>query len=464
MSNDGVSPEDQAAVSDVARGVMQQLAAGRSAEDVARDLCVNNGFQKSTADALVEHVQQDWRQIEAAPQANAGIYLQMKYPEMRPAGSPPALQTVNGIGTGFYGSRDLDRPTGSYVKTQCFCILFVPILALKAYRVASRGSGWTLIGRVPLSRFAKTWNIAFLCAIVGSIGLGLMVAHFKDPTYLAGRKLAQADEAAAAGRLLEAGQLYREVARTHTQHAAAARQRCAKLLERPEIDGLPLSDVTQIFGIAKEFAGPMGEKELFETGIAWVQHHPQAADHDVFESLDQLAEVPGADQARLAAIRRPLLEKLVAANPQNVELTVQLALAIEAEGEQGGKKQGGDGPGERIAKLLSPHREKLGAGEGARLSGRSWRRRASSTSPTRCWAPTWIQRLDAFHEAEQAYEAAIKQVRGRIIEQIRNGTAPGFDFARSNGVSTSEKQAMAMEYLDAADRATTPACTPPAKG
>ena len=110
MSNDNVSPEDQAAISEVARSVMQQLAAGRSAEDVARELQTNNGWQKSTADALVEHVQQDWRQIEAAPLANAGIYLQMKYPEMQPAGSVPTLQTINGIGTGFYGSRDLDRP------------------------------------------------------------------------------------------------------------------------------------------------------------------------------------------------------------------------------------------------------------------------------------------------------------------------------------------------------------------
>ena len=69
---------------------MQQLAAGRSAEDVARELQVN-GWQRSTAEGLVEHVQQEWRQIEAAPLANAGIYLQMKYPEMRPVGSVPTL-------------------------------------------------------------------------------------------------------------------------------------------------------------------------------------------------------------------------------------------------------------------------------------------------------------------------------------------------------------------------------------
>ncbi len=224
MSNDGLSPEDQAAIGEVARGVMRQLAAGRSPEDVARELQVN-GWQKSTADALVEHVLEDWRRIEAAPQANAVLYLQMKYPEMQPAGSVPMLYSVHGIGTGFYGSRDLDRPTGSYVKTQCFCLLLIPIFALKAYRVTSRGAGWNLIGRVPLSRFAKAWNILFPCAILACIGFGILSDYFNGPAYQAGRKLARADEAAAAGNLPEASRLYREVAGTRTEHSAVAAQR-----------------------------------------------------------------------------------------------------------------------------------------------------------------------------------------------------------------------------------------------
>ena len=66
MSSDGDSPENQEAIHEIARDVMRQLAAGRTAAEVARDLHLN-GLQKATADALVEHVQQDWRQILAAP-------------------------------------------------------------------------------------------------------------------------------------------------------------------------------------------------------------------------------------------------------------------------------------------------------------------------------------------------------------------------------------------------------------
>lgn len=595
MSNDGVSPEDQAAISAVARSVMQQLAAGRSAEEVARELQMN-GWQKSTADALVEHVLQDWQRIEAAPQANAVLYLQMKYPEMKPAGSAPALHTVNGIGTMFYGSRDLDRPTDTYVKTQCFCLLFVPIFALKSYRVASRGSGWSLIGRVPLSRFAKTWNILVLCAILGAVGTGILSSFLLSPSHVASRTLARADEAAAAGKLLEASRLYREVAHTHTEYAAAARQRCTSLVARPEMDSLPLNDVIQVFDqvlqaglsgdnapvlarglalvkshaqaesagsielltrvarlsssdackefgelvsgplaarppaetvalfreaavmpqdegqktgmvalgvvqcrrlaasdlpsacellailaalgdrpavdkcltevlgaplekapcsevakavrIAKDFAGPMGEKEIFQAGIAWLEHHADAPCHGVFDLLDQLAELHGADRSRIAAARRPLLEKLVAADPQDVDLSVQLALALEAESPpQGGKKQGEGHPGGRISRLLSPLREKLGTGEGARLLGQALAAEGKFDESYALLGPYLETRLDAFHEAEQASQNAAKQAWTRAQLQLQSGKAPGFDYARVRRAAENERKALVADYM-----------------
>jgi hypothetical protein len=160
MSDDALSREDQAIMQRLMEGAMQQLAAGRGAEEVARDL-QTNGLAKATCDALVEHLQQRWREIAAAPQANAEIYFRTKYPEMRPVRSAPWLFNVHGIGAAFYGDRDRDAATGTYVKTHCLCLMFVPVLALGAYRVFPRGTGWTLIGKTPLSPFAKWWNVFF---------------------------------------------------------------------------------------------------------------------------------------------------------------------------------------------------------------------------------------------------------------------------------------------------------------
>ena len=45
--------------------VMQQIAAGRSVEDVSRELQMT-GLAKPTCDALVEHAQQRWQEIRRA--------------------------------------------------------------------------------------------------------------------------------------------------------------------------------------------------------------------------------------------------------------------------------------------------------------------------------------------------------------------------------------------------------------
>ena len=56
--------------------------------------------------------------------------LTSRFPEMKPISSPPGLGSVNTIGTGMYGKRDYDEETGTYVSTRCFCILFIPLIAI----------------------------------------------------------------------------------------------------------------------------------------------------------------------------------------------------------------------------------------------------------------------------------------------------------------------------------------------
>ena len=160
MSDGTTTREDQAVIDRLTQGAMQQLAAGLAASEISRELQVT-GLAKSTCDSLVEHLRQRWQEIAAAPQANAEVYFRTKYPEMRPVRSAPWLFNVHGVGAGIYNERDRDPATGTYVKTHCLCLLFVPILALGAYRVYPRGSGWTLIGNVPLSGLPSAGTCCF---------------------------------------------------------------------------------------------------------------------------------------------------------------------------------------------------------------------------------------------------------------------------------------------------------------
>jgi tetratricopeptide (TPR) repeat protein len=79
----------------------------------------------------------------------------------------PTLGRVNGIGTAFYGKRDYDPGTNSYVTTHFFTFLFFPVIPLAAYRVVSvSGNSYRIFGRVPLSRIAICYRW-FALATVG---------------------------------------------------------------------------------------------------------------------------------------------------------------------------------------------------------------------------------------------------------------------------------------------------------
>src|SRR5262245_35537721 len=156
----------------------------------------------------------------------ADFSLEERFPEMKPINSPPSLWTVNGIGTMAYGARDYDPMTHTYVKTQCLCLVFIPVLALGAYRVADAPEGgWYFLGKVPLSRLARFWNFLLLGLIAGGIGLFFWVRHTSSPEYLARQKLAEGARLAEAKQLGKAAHLYAGVANGPTTHAREAVQK-----------------------------------------------------------------------------------------------------------------------------------------------------------------------------------------------------------------------------------------------
>ena len=78
----------------------------------------------------------------------------------------PGLSTVNGIGARFYGKRDFDQKTRSYITVHWFVILFLPIIPLGSYRVCNIGPDlYTIYGRVPLSPLLRKYRWAVLALI-----------------------------------------------------------------------------------------------------------------------------------------------------------------------------------------------------------------------------------------------------------------------------------------------------------
>ena len=171
---------------------------------------------------------------------------------MRPVRSAPWLFFIHGIGAGLYNERDRDPATGTVVKTHCLCFIFVPILALGAFRVYPRGSGWTLIGKVPLSlRLVVERAVPAGHRRMDRVGCLARRAPRPRAYWNAATNRPQPDSC-----WRPAGSM--RAARNHNQHAAAC-QRCVELVKRPELDSMPMEEVVEIF--KRVFRAPLNQDD-----------------------------------------------------------------------------------------------------------------------------------------------------------------------------------------------------------
>src|SRR5688572_16972233 len=263
------------------------------------------------------------------------IRLRSKYPEMEPIQGGPSLNTVNGIGTTVYGNRDWDEETGTYVTTQVFALLFVPIFALKAYRVADAPSGgWYFLGRVPLSHVAKLWNIVVLLAIVVGGASIWWYQHTRSPGYIAREHLANGDALRAEGELGQAADAY---LKADAALPADTRERMTGLTEAP-LAAVPPAEAQQAW---QTLAAYHRGHELPEFSLRAARR------------AQEIAEAQPATAVRLVRIARevdprnkdlqPLAEKILTAalarEPEDLTVISELAVLHEARQDIAGAEK-----------------------------------------------------------------------------------------------------------------------------
>ncbi len=125
------------------------------------------------------------RRLSAAPSGAAREALEAVVRNRRfflePMQGSPGLSTLNGIGARVYGSQERNPEDGTYITTQFFTLLFLPLWPLAQYLVAKApGEGWIFFGRVPLSSFHRWWRRAVLAGLATAVvALGLSVWRTK---------------------------------------------------------------------------------------------------------------------------------------------------------------------------------------------------------------------------------------------------------------------------------------------
>ncbi|MEZ6185808.1 MAG: hypothetical protein R3F62_12460 [Planctomycetota bacterium] len=356
--------------------------------------------------------------------------LAERCPRMTPIRGTPTLFTLNGFGLTLYGARDRDPVTGTYVKTQYLAALFLPVLAIGAYRVADapRG-GWYFLGKEPLGPLAKAWTFAVL-----AVGLTFLAAvgwavHTSSPAYRAQETLTQAEAYLAEGDRLDAAQSFAFLA--HGPLSARGQTALSALLaEEPQGE---LGAAARLVCTVRDSAYGAGlvqpeAARLAQAAVAGAGADPEGA-------LALLDALPQDDPAVIAA-REPALEAALAATPADPERASALALLYEARDEL-----------ERCEAILRPAAAGLAGHEGARILGQILSERGEVEEAHRLLQPYVEARLTELHAAEAAYEQTQESVWQSSLDRLRQGAAGPAWYQSYDAADEATQQAMVQEWI-----------------
>ncbi len=366
--------------------------------------------------------------------------LRHKFPRLRVIKRKPILHTINGIGFSVHGQRDWDAETRTYVKTHCFCVFFIPLLALGAYRVVEAGPrSWYFIGKEPLSPFARSWNgILALLAVMLALNLGWQ-AHISSPEYKAQQNLQAAATSLKNGQPLRAATVYRQMA-AGPYFAAESREGLRASLEQclqSDSPELVEGGLHVLAGLPPQLNQPTPlVPDAFQRGLSLVEKF-KARDLDVaLDILKSTAELEPTNAA-VKPLKIDLLKSAIAAKPDNTNRVVELALIYEADKQL-----------DASVKVLLPYRQKLGATEGARILGQHLLAEGKNEDAYGLLFPYVQVRLARLHGIETAYSNTVAAVSERALADLNANRADRSFYESYKTASKAQKAEMVDNYIE----------------
>jgi tetratricopeptide (TPR) repeat protein len=359
-----------------------------------------------------------------------------RFPEMQPIEGPPGLSRIAGTGCMMLGSRGHDPASGTCVKTLFLTVFFLPVLALRAYRVADApADGWTFLGRVPLSWFARLWNLLLPGTACVAIAVALRPHPAPSPDIQAEQQLAEAERLAGQGDWAGPARLEIEVALGSTSHVAEAEHRLDQLL-----DQVAAGSEDQAAAVYVQVANflvrrPGRLKNVFERGRQLAEQKERAEPKFAMRVLDAIAPL-APDAVKLAARQQPILERLVAAEPANQDFACKLAVVYEQLEQP-----------DKCEKLLVPFEKRLGASEGARILGRLMAGRGQLQRAEALWLPYVKPHLEKLRGLMHEEDTLDKLLQTQARDDVKQRRAAGFDFNRFDALDEDGQVKMTLDFM-----------------
>jgi tetratricopeptide (TPR) repeat protein len=370
------------------------------------------------------------------------VPLQDRFPDLEPINSAPSLHTINGVGTTLFGSRDHDAETGTYVTTLCACFAFIPIMCLAAYRVAAAGGNrYYFLGKTRLSPLAKAWNALVIAALIVGIPAGMYSVWYYLPENVAKRQLAAADQLAAAGNYAEAAYEYQSLAVGKSAQQNVAISRLQDWLKSP-----PGNATTQAkhtvwqAAVALDQMGRWNQEQL-PLHVLAMEFAEECAEKDpklAIKLIDE-AEPLMVDPKIAAPRKRKVLEQIHERLPSDLEVTSQLALALEQEDQM-----------EKCEVLLVPQIDKLADTEGARILGQHYVNQGKYDEAYSLLSDYCQSRLPHYREAEKAFTDAIKAAQQAAFDELKKKGKGDPLYERYQRASEQEQEEIVDEFIGSA--------------
>jgi tetratricopeptide (TPR) repeat protein len=362
-----------------------------------------------------------------------------RFTDLTPIRSEPPQYHFFGCGLYLYGDRDFDVETQSFVRTLCFCLLYIPLIPMAAYRAAPAFDGWRYLGRVPVSGGARLWSLILCLALLGAGGALGAHAVWNTPWRVAARQMEDADRCMAEGRVGDAAGLLASVAQGPTDRAAPASRRLAGLLDHPTTkrdSNQAMAVVRAAAGVQRSGRWPSGLPSVARTGEDVAR---SVSASDVRGALLILEEVEGLGslEPSIGELRHELLEKVVAANPSDPEWASRLAVDCEARGQL-----------DRCEKILEPLRARLGELEGARVLGLADARANRIDRALPLLRGYTRGRLRRLADAEARLQRLYREGQQRVIKQLEDDRPADFDYSGYRRAGEARREAMVIQYVE----------------
>ncbi|WP_372369065.1 tetratricopeptide repeat protein [Candidatus Uabimicrobium sp. HlEnr_7] len=332
---------------------------------------------------------------------NEQIDIQEIFPNIQPTQKAPTMYMVNGIGTNVYGKRDYHAETGAYLKTYCLAILFIPVLAFRAYRVLdAQNGGWIFLGREPLSRFARGWNYFLLLGITSLIATGIWSEYTNSPEYRAQQNLAKAQQFQEQNNTAEALYHYILVARSYTSYAQQGQVEIDNHINN--LDKSSIKDATKIVTVFVNQNYTQSNKNLLVQTMKVIEKSAQTDALGSYKLYNLTYKIGNKKQD--AKLRQSLLESIVKQHPGKVSYASDLAVLYEQQQRW-----------KDCQKILEPHGTKLIKYEGARILGQIYAQQGNLKMSDALLVPYVEKGIKSLKRIESEYERVWQRSRQDAI-------------------------------------------------